>query len=142
MVALALYVGRHFPFRGRSFLANNLRAGIVLILVGLVGIAAWPIYRVAALHIVFISGFNLVVFAVATRVVFGHSGNLEPLAKRLWFLVTTGALLHVAMISRVSADLAPAVRVVHLVSAAICWLVASLIWMLKVIPNVAISEPE
>jgi uncharacterized protein involved in response to NO len=142
VLALALYVGRRFPFRGRSFLANNLRAGIVLILVGLVGIAAWPIYRVAALHIVFISGFNLVVFAVATRVVFGHSGNLEPLAKRLWFLVTTGALLHLAMISRVSADLAPTVRVAHLVSAAICWLLGSLVWTLKVIPKVAISEPE
>jgi hypothetical protein len=46
------------------------------------------------------------------------------------------------MISRVSADLAPTVRVAHLVSAAICWLLGSLVWTLKVIPKVAISEPE
>ena len=142
VIALVLYLGNRLPFRGRSFLANDLRAGILIILLGFIVIAAWPIYRVAALHIVFISGFNLVVFTVATRVVFGHSGNLHQVAKRLWFLVAIGALLHLAMISRLSADLIPAVRVVHLVSAAICWLLASLVWILKVIPKVAISKPE
>ena len=142
VIVLGLYLGTRLPFRGRSFLTNHLRAGIIIILVGFAALAAWPIYRIAALHIAFISGFNLVVFAVATRVVFGHSGNLHQLTKRLWFLIATGALLHVAMISRVSADLVPAVRIVHLLSAAICWLVASLLWMLKVIPKVAISEHE
>jgi len=142
VVALGLYLGKRLPFRGRSHLANHLRAGIIIILLGFLAIAAWPIYRVGALHIVFISGFNLVVFTVATRVVFGHSGNLQKLGKRHWFLIATAALLHLTMISRVSADLIPAVRIVHLLSAAICWLLASLIWMLKVIPKVAISEPE
>jgi hypothetical protein len=75
-------------------------------------------------------------------VVFGHSGNLHRLTKRLWFLIATGALLHLAMISRVSTDLVPTVRVAHLLSAAICWLLGSLVWMLKVIPKVAISDSE
>jgi hypothetical protein len=113
-----------------------------MIFVGFAVIAGWPIYRVAALHIVFISGFNLVVFTVATRVVYGHSGNLDRLSKRLWFLFATGVLLHLAMISRFTADLAPAARVAHLLSATICWLAASLVWMLKIFPKVAISEPE
>lgn len=142
VVALGLYVGRRLPFRGRSFLANDLRTGIITIFLGFAVIAAWPLYRIAALHIVFISGFNLVVFTVATRVVYGHSGNLDRLSKRLWFLTATGALLHLAMISRFTADLAPSVRVAHLLSAAICWLVASLVWMVEVVPKVAISEPE
>ena len=142
VIALSVYLARRLPLRGRSFLANDLRAGIIIIVLGFAVLAAWPIYRVAALHIVFISGFNLIVFTVATRVVYGHSGNLRPLAKRLWFLIATAALLHLAMISRVSADLAPAVRVVHLVSAAICWLAASLLWTLKVIPKVAITGSE
>jgi hypothetical protein len=38
-------------------------------------------------------------------------------------------------------DLAPRARVVHLVAAAICWLAASVIWMIKVLPNVTVSEP-
>jgi hypothetical protein len=46
------------------------------------------------------------------------------------------------MISRFTADLAPKVRVMHLISAAICWLVATLIWLARVIPKVRIIEPE
>ena len=142
VAALSLYVGRRMPFRGRTFLANCLRVGIVTILVGFAVIAAWPIYRVAGLHIVFITGFNFIAFTVAIRVVFGHSGNLDLLSKRLWFFIATGALLYLAMVARFTADLAPAVRILHLLAAAICWLVAALVWMLKVLPKVAIAEPE
>jgi len=142
VIALALYTGGRVPFRGRSFLANCLRVGIVSALFGFAVIALWPLYRVAGLHIVFITGFNLIAFTVAIRVVFGHSGNLELLAKRLWFFIAAGALLYLAMLSRFTADLAPAVRVLHLVAGAICWLVAALVWMMKVLPKVAISESE
>jgi len=142
VIALALYTGGRVPFRGRSFLANCLRVGIVSALFGFAVIALWPLYRVAGLHIVFITGFNLIAFTVAIRVVFGHSGNLELLAKRLWFSIAAGALLYLAMLSRFTADLAPAVRVLHLVAGAICWLVAALVWMMKVLPKVAISESE
>ncbi len=142
VVALSVYVGRLMPFRGRAFLANCLRVGIATILVGFAVIALWPIYRVAGLHVVFITGFSFIAFTVAIRVVFGHSGNLDLLSKRLWFFITTGALLYLAMLSRFTADLAPPVRVLHLVAGAICWLAASLVWMLKVLPKVAISGPE
>ncbi len=140
--ALSLYVGRLMPFRGGTFLANSLRMGIVAILVGFAVIAAWPIYRLAGLHIVFITGFNFIAFTVAIRVVFGHSGKLDLLSKRPWFFIIAGALLYLAMISRFSADLAPSVRVLHLVAGAICWLAASLVWMLKVLPKIALAEPE
>ena len=142
VIALALYTGGRVPFRGRSFLANCLRVGIVTALFGFAVMALWPVYRVAGLHIVFITGFNLIAFTVAIRVVFGHSGNLELLAKRLWFFIAAGALLYLAMLSRFTADLAPAVRVLHLVAGAICWLVAALVWMMKVLPKVGISESE
>ena len=142
VVAVAAYVVARMPFRGRTSLANSLRAGIMSIFAGLAGVALLPMYRVGALHIVFITGFNFIAFTVAIRVVFGHSGNLHQLQKRLWFFIATTGLLFLAMISRFTAELAPAVRVVHLLSAAICWLAASLIWMLKVFPKIAISEPE
>ncbi len=140
--ALSLYVGRRMPFRGGTFLANSLRAGIAAILIGFAVIAAWPIYRLAGLHIVFITGFNFIAFTVAIRVVFGHSSKLDLLSQRPWFFIAAGALLYLAMISRVSADLAAPVRVPHLVAGAICWLAASLVWMFKVIPKVALSESE
>jgi len=140
--AITFYVATRLPFRGRSFLADCFRAALTSIFAGFVIIALVPIYRLAALHIVFITGFSFMVFTVAIRVIFGHSGNLHLLEKRLWFFVITSALLFLAMISRFTADLAPRTRVVHLIAAAISWLVATLIWIVKVIPKVRIAEPE
>jgi len=52
------------------------------------------------------------------------------------------ALLFLAMVSRVTADLSPPARMIHLVAAAICWLAASLLWIVKVIPKVKFYEPD
>jgi uncharacterized protein involved in response to NO len=136
VAAIAFYVVTRLPFRGCTFLANSLRVAIMSILAGFTVIALLPIYRVGALHIVFITGFNLIAFTVSVRVVFGHSGNLGQLQKRLWFFIATSGLLFLAMISRFSADLAPRTRVAHLLGAATCWLLAALIWVPNVIPKV------
>ena len=140
--AIAVYLAGRMPWRGRTFLADYLRIGLLFILSGFLIIALWPNYRVGGLHTVFITGFNLIVFTVATRVVLGHSGNLDRLKTRLWFFIAMSVLLFLAMASRLSADLTPRVRILHLLAAAICWLAASLIWMIKVIPKVTISEEE
>jgi len=142
VAAIGSYVAAQLPFRRRTFLANCLRTGILSILTGFIVIALLPIYRVGGLHIVFITGFNFIAFTVAVRVVFGHSGNLSQLQKRLWFFIATSALLFVAMFSRFTADLAPHARLAHLLAGAICWLLAALIWIVKVIPKVAIVDLE
>jgi uncharacterized protein involved in response to NO len=60
----------------------------------------------------------------------------------LWFFIFMSALLFLAMVSRVSADLSARARIIHLIAAAVCWLAASLIWIIKVIPKVTVSEEE
>jgi hypothetical protein len=140
--AIVIYLATKMPFRGRSFLADCLRAGIIWIAIGVTVAAFLPVYRVGALHIVFITGLTLVAFTVAIRVVFGHSGQMDLLQKPLRFFIAANVLLFLAMISRFTADLAPGTRILHLLSAATCWLVAAFIWMVKVIPNVAVAEPE
>jgi uncharacterized protein involved in response to NO len=140
--AIAFYLAARMPWRGRIFLADYLRAGLLFILAGFTMIAVWPNYRVGSLHTVFITGFNLIVFTVATRVVLGHSGNLDRLKTRLWFFIAMSALLFLAMVSRVTADLSPRARIIHLLAAAICWIAAALLWMIKVLPKVTISEEE
>jgi hypothetical protein len=142
VAAIAIYIIARLPIRGRTFLATCLRAAILSILAGFIVIALLPIYRVGALHIVFIAGFNFIVFTVAIRVVFGHSGNLQRLQKPLWFFVAATVLLFLAMISRFAADFAPHTRNAHLLGAAICWLLATLIWIWNVIPKVATQDPE
>ncbi len=142
VAAMMVYLGVQLPFAGRAFLADCLRLALIFIVAGFAAAAVLPVYRVGAWHIVFITGFNFMVFTVATRVVFGHSGNLSKLGKPLPFFLVSAALLIVAMISRYSAELAPAVRAVHLVSAALCWLLAMAIWAVKVLPKVGVAEAE
>src|SRR3954467_7314474 len=130
------------PWRGRTFLADYLRLALLFILTDFLLMAAWPGYRIGELHIIFITGFNLIVFTVATRVVLGHAGQLARLQTRLWFFIITSGFLFLAAVSRVTADLAPSARTIHLIGAAICWLVAAAIWIIKVIPKVRTVEPD
>jgi hypothetical protein len=142
VAAVAGYLALRMPWRGRTFLADYLRLGLLFILTGFIAIAAWPGYRLGELHLIFITGFNLIVFTVATRVVLGHAGQLKRLQTRLWFFIIMSALLFLAMVSRVTADLSPRARMIHLVAAAICWLAGSLFWIVKVIPKVKTYEPD
>jgi len=142
VAAITLYLAMRLPLRGRAFLAVCLRLGMAAIVTGFIVIAVMPVYRIGSLHIVFIAGFNFVVFTVATRVIFGHSGNLARVRTRMPFFVSMSVLLLFAVVSRFIADLAPAARTVHLVGAAICWLIAALIWMLKVMPRIRLTESE
>ena len=140
LAAVLVYLIARMPRRGRTFLGDCLRAGIATIAVGIGVETLWPQYRIGALHIVFVSGFSFIILTVAIRVVFGHSGNAHLFRKRLPFFVVVGALIVLAMLSRYVADLAPRARTVHLIAAAIFWLMGVLIWMGKVIPKVAIVE--
>lgn len=142
VAAIAVYLALRTPWRGRTFLANYLRISLLFIFAGFMTIALWPGYRIGELHIVFVTGFNLIVFTVATRVVLGHAGQLARLQTRLWFFIIMSALLFLAMVSRVTADLAPRARTIHLLAAAICWLIGSAIWIAKVIPKIRIVEPD
>jgi hypothetical protein len=142
VAAVAGYLALRMPWRGRTFLADYLRLSLLFILTGFIAIAVWPSFRIGELHIIFVTGFNLIVFTVATRVVLGHAGQLARLQTRLWFFIVMSALLFLAMISRVTADLAPPARTIHLVAAAICWLAGSLLWIVKVIPKVKTYEPD
>lgn len=140
--AVMAYLIARMPRRGRSFLGDCLRVGIAAVVAGMGVEALWPQYRIGALHIVFISGFSFIVLTVAIRVVFGHSGNAHLFRRRLAFFVIVAALFFFATLSRYVAELAPKARTIHLVAAAICWLVAALIWMVKVIPKVVVPDPE
>lgn len=140
--AILIYLVVMMPSGTRSFLADCLRVGSGTIVIGIGCEALWPLYRVGALHIVFISGFSFIAMTVGIRVVFGHSGNAHLFRKRLPFFIVAASLIFLAALSRYIADLAPAARTIHLLAAAICWLIAALIWAIKVLPKVLIAEPE
>ena len=140
--AIGLYLILMMPWRGRSFLGNCLRTGLVVLVAGIGVEALWPQNRVGALHLIFVGGFSFIVLTVAIRVVFGHSGNAHLFRKRMPFFVVVGVLFFIATFSRYVADLAPWARTSHLIAAAISWLIALFIWMGKVIPKVAVQDLE
>jgi uncharacterized protein involved in response to NO len=91
-------------------------------------------HRVALEHTLYIGGFGLITMIVATRVIYGHSGQGAKFQRWVKPLVACVALLLLAMATRVSADFMPAIRNTHHTYAAICWVVVSAIWALAVFP--------
>jgi uncharacterized protein involved in response to NO len=142
LAAILIYLAARMPWTGQSFLGNSLRAGIAAIPLGIAMELLWPQYRTGALHLVFISGFGFIVLTVGIRVVFGHAGRRDLLHKPLPFFIMTSTLISLAALSRYGAELAPKARTMHLVAAAVCWIIAALIWVVRVIPKVTIFEPE
>lgn len=140
--AIVVYLLAQMPRTGQSFLGNCLRFGLGAIALGFIAEALWPQLRIAALHVVFIAGFAFVIFTVAVRVILGHSGNSHLFTRRLPFHIVAAALMALAMFSRFTADFAPRARAIHLLAAAVLWLIATLIWAIKLFPKLTISEAE
>ena len=100
-----------------------------LVPAGLVVSALWPDYRVPALHVLFIGGYSLLAFAVATHVALSHLG-LEHLALgRPPAVVALGVAFVLAMLARLAAD-ASDTYFAHLGWAAGTWIAGSAIWLL------------
>jgi uncharacterized protein involved in response to NO len=99
---------------------------LVILAVWLVAIS--PRYSVDLLHILFIGGFTLLIFAVGTRVTLSHGGHGLGQERRSWPLriaVTAGLI---AMLARVGAPLAPFSYFEHLALAALLWIAGVAFW--------------
>jgi uncharacterized protein involved in response to NO len=102
--------------------------------VGLIVSATWPDYRVPALHILFIGGFSLMAFGVATHVILSHL-DMEHLALgRPAPVVGLGVAFLVALCARLAAD-ASETYFVHIGWAAALWILGSAVWLAFVAPK-------
>jgi uncharacterized protein involved in response to NO len=99
-----------------------------LVPAGLVVSALWPSYRVPALHIVFIGGFSLMAFGVATHVAFSHLGLEGLAAGRPRAIIVLGASFLLALAARLAAD-ASGTYFDHLGWAAGFWITGSAVWL-------------
>ncbi|MFN0126270.1 MAG: NnrS family protein [Verrucomicrobiales bacterium] len=85
--------------------------------------------RVAIEHLLYIGGFGMVMLVVASRVLFGHSGDLAGFfARRHWihFLIFLGVL---AAVTRVVPAWVPKITVSHHIYAAVTWAALALLWL-------------
>jgi uncharacterized protein involved in response to NO len=125
-----------------STVSSALRIGVILLLLGLLFPVIWPLQRVAGLHLVFIGGFSLVTFCVATRVVLGHSGQGDRVRGKLPFLSGAVVLLLLAAILRIVADFQLPLRGRFLEFASYVWMLAAAVWSWRILPNVRIPDTE
>jgi uncharacterized protein involved in response to NO len=142
----SVYLWRELPFdrapKAGSALGACLRIALALLLVGFLAVALFPTYRVSLLHLTLMGGFAVITFVVATRVTFGHSGNLEKLrAPNRWLFAATGLML-LGMATRISGDLWPHVLVSHYIYGTLSWVSGALLWAAIVLPNVLQVETE
>lgn len=101
---------------------------------GLIISGLWPDYRVAALHILFIGGFGLMAFGVATHVAFSHL-DMERLALgRPAAIAVLGVSFLLALLARLAADVSQS-YFDHLAWAAALWLVGSGVWLASLAPK-------
>ncbi len=139
-LAILVYFAREVPFHragiGHGAMAFGLRIALVSVPSGYFLMAIWPEYRATLIHVVFVTGFSLLAFIVASRVVLGHSGQSHLFKARLPSLLIMTALVTLAMLTRVSADWLGERRSSHLVYAAAVWVVGALIWGILILPFV------
>lgn len=112
-----------------------------MVLAGLWGAAILPLYRAAALHLVFLGGYSLMIFAVATMVVFSHAGEADRLRRPSWPLRLTGGGVVAAVALRVASVAVPDGYFELLGAAAAIWLAAAAIWLAHVAPRLLRTVP-
>ena len=145
--ALAVYLFREIPLhrtmRGGGSLALGLRIALVCIPLAFALMAIWPDRTLSFLHVLFISGLSLLVFVVATRVVLGHSGQGDKFGARIWPVVFMTSLVVLAMLTRVSADWLPDIRMSHYAYASLAWAAGAAVWaVLLLLPGVRRGDLE
>jgi uncharacterized protein involved in response to NO len=119
-----------------------IRLSLVGILSGFLAISIFPAYRVGLLHLTLIGGFSVITLVVATRVLFGHSGNLARLKERnRWFPIAVGLMLF-GMATRISGDFWPKIMASHYLYGALLWIGGVLLWAVYALPKALVEDSE
>lgn len=131
LVALAYLL---IEVRWRPQQAGSLTTGLFWALaMGWLGLVLAPLHHlqhVSIEHLLYIGGFGLLMLIVGSRVLFGHSGDLEGFfVKSKWvrFLIFLGIL---AATTRATPAWVPSTTVSHHIYAAWTWGLLSLLWLL------------
>ena len=113
--------------------SGSLTTGLLWALVlGWIGLVLAPFHyaqHVSIEHLLYIGGFGMLMLIVGSRVLFGHSGDLDGFfVKSRWvrLLVFLGVL---AALTRSTPAWVPSTTVTHHIYAAITWAVLALYWL-------------
>lgn len=145
-VVVFSYISVEIPVHRARFsqgsLALALRIALLAVPLGYLIVAGWPQWRLAWLHILFITGFSLITLTVATRVILGHSGQSDRFKARLYPVLIMTACMVFALLTRISADWLPDSQFEHYAYAALTWAVGAIVWAIAFLPGIRLYEEE
>lgn len=114
----------------RGTLAHGVMLSLLSIMVGLL-LAGWiHEKRIPLMHLTYISGFGMLMFCVASRVLFGHTGHLQGFSRRSWWVRFLLFLMLLAAATRATADFLPRIMITHYQYAAWTWIITTALWAL------------
>ncbi len=113
-----------------------------MVVAGFAGAALFPLYSVAMLHIAFIGGFSLLIYAIATMVIMSHAGQRDQLSRRLWVLWVVAIGILLALTKRFVVIFFPDVFFKMLGIASIVWTITGVCWLLFILPRLFIVPSE
>jgi len=116
--------------------------GLVCIPIGVLAAGWFSAMRLTWSHLELIGGFALITTGVATRVVFGHSGNRQKLERFHPWLTASAVLMLLGLASRISGDFLPGIQTNHYIYGAACWMAGVVVWAVCVLPRVVLPDPE
>ncbi len=128
VIFFARYIPIHRDQRATGALSWNMRIALFCVVLGYGLAAIWTLRHLALLHVVFMTGFGLLIFAVAARVIVAHGGQRHLFAAHIVSVWVMFGLVVLAMLTRVSADWMPATRFNHYAYAAMAWIPGALVW--------------
>jgi uncharacterized protein involved in response to NO len=96
----------------------------------------WPSFRIAALHIVFIGGFSLMIFSFGMLIVLSHSAKAALLNSRLIPMRVIGAFVLLALVFRFFAEVVSSKYMLMIHMSSGLWVVAAIIWGSTTMPKI------
>ena len=119
-----------------DFFARLLWISFWMVTIGYWAVLLFPTFRVVMLHLVFIGGYSLMTFSVATMVVLSHGGEASRLHHPLLVLWIVAIGLLVAVVLRVASVFFPNFYFNVLAIASASWVVAGISWLCFVAPRI------
>jgi uncharacterized protein involved in response to NO len=114
----------------RGSLATGLFWALITGLAGIVAAGIYYQFHVGLDHLLYVSGFGLLILIVASRVLFGHSGQLDDFARKSWIARCLVLFAFLAATTRASADFLPTITISHHKYAAWTWGILALLWLI------------
>ena len=114
------------------------RIAVIAVPAGLLAAGLAPLRRVSLVHLTFVSGLSLMVFAVSLHVTLLHTGRERDAERSPWPVALVALATIAAALVRASIDLFPAQYFGALTLASGLWMFALLAWAAYVVPKLLV----